>query len=392
MSAELDDLLQQFRRLVEENSEDVAPAEAPEANNFRCVDCVDCTQCRFCTNCERCDDCTYCEDSIDCRSCTQGRGLFECAHCTQATHSAYCESSSYLVLCYGCRECVHCFACVGLEGAEFCVLNEQLSRRDYFQRVARLRGELDEAHGRGWSPPWLNEEEPSEAGSGRVSDGARDASSTAAASEPDEERPWRPIIPDERAPRAGDVSPGRSEDGRAWWDDGTRQPGLEDADELWSAFDLPAEDGATPRHPVEGESASTSRGVARFAVVSPPRAERDRVLAEAPRAVEDERRSRRFLRDDAMPDGVRQSSRPRGGGSPSAGGERFGRNTPETPAGPPRRRFEDAAVDASDGGAAKRFAPRDRSAAPSAGAPKPQGERSPERGMPKDGGQGSGRK
>jgi hypothetical protein len=59
-----------------------------------------------------------------------------------------------------CEDCVQCFGCVGLSGEEFCVLNEKLSRKEYFARVKALRAELDAWVRGGWRPPWVAAESP----------------------------------------------------------------------------------------------------------------------------------------------------------------------------------------------------------------------------------------
>jgi hypothetical protein len=61
------------------------------------------------------------------------------------------------MLSVGCKDCVHCFACVGLDGAEFCILNERHSRRDYQARVAELRAALEARASKGWRPAWFAE-------------------------------------------------------------------------------------------------------------------------------------------------------------------------------------------------------------------------------------------
>ncbi len=55
---------------------------------------------------------------------------------------------------------MQCFACVGLEQAEFCILNESLPRKAYFSRVAELRGALEERIAAGWRPPWDVDDAP----------------------------------------------------------------------------------------------------------------------------------------------------------------------------------------------------------------------------------------
>lgn len=161
MSSDLEDILAAFTRLVEEHEEtrEGAP-EGEDPENFRCTDCVDCVACRFCTSCERCSNCTYCDACGDCADCTQSRECTACAECSHSSVSAYCEKSSYLTLCLDCDACVQCFACVGLSGAEFHILNQPYKRSAYFKKVAELRKLLDVKLTEGWMPPWVEEDEP----------------------------------------------------------------------------------------------------------------------------------------------------------------------------------------------------------------------------------------
>lgn len=154
MTDELDDILTRFAALLNATSTP-APSSAPaDSKNFRCEGCVRCTNCRFCVDCTDCDECTYCEGCEHCERCTQSRMLDHCIELSQASSSAHCHESSYLVLCYGCTGCLHCFGCVGLEQAEFHILNQPMSRKAYFEQVSRLKTALDDTIRQGWSPPW----------------------------------------------------------------------------------------------------------------------------------------------------------------------------------------------------------------------------------------------
>ncbi|MBL4686031.1 MAG: hypothetical protein JKY37_15665, partial [Nannocystaceae bacterium] len=162
MGSVLDDTLKAFQGLMD--AQDEAPATPPEGtDNFRCEHCVSCNNCRFCTECSNCSECTYCFACRDCLSLTQCR---RCDASEKLSHSelcAGCSNSSYLTMCVDCDECVQCFGCVGLTGEEFCVLNEQLPRKEYFARAKELRLELDRRIRAGWHPPWLGEEAEIEA-------------------------------------------------------------------------------------------------------------------------------------------------------------------------------------------------------------------------------------
>ena len=140
----VDELLAQFRALLQAHSSALLPDRAGEAN-LRCEGCIDCNRCRFCVQCLRCNDCSNCELCHDCRACTRSRVSRSCARAGYLEYCQGCEDSQYLVLCVDCTGSTHCFACVGLKGAEFCVLNQRYSRKDYFPAVQALKKRLEEA-------------------------------------------------------------------------------------------------------------------------------------------------------------------------------------------------------------------------------------------------------
>lgn len=139
----LDELLTQFRGLLDAHRAATAPARAGEGN-LRCEGCLDCNRCRFCTQCFRCDDCSNCESCHECRGCTRCRSCRSCARSGNLEFCEGCEDSQYLVLCLDCSGCTQCFACVGLKGEEFCVLNQRYTRKDYFPVVQALKKRLEE--------------------------------------------------------------------------------------------------------------------------------------------------------------------------------------------------------------------------------------------------------
>jgi hypothetical protein len=63
----------------------------------------------------------------------------DCNHCYDCTG---CASGSHLIMCEDCVDSVYCFGCVGLVEAEFCILNEQFSRQEYFERVDELEDQF----------------------------------------------------------------------------------------------------------------------------------------------------------------------------------------------------------------------------------------------------------
>lgn len=146
MTLTLDELLAQFRGLLTAYRVAYDPTRVGEGN-LRCEQCLDCNRCRFCVRCERCDDCGNCELCEDCVRCTRTRAARRCVGCNEVELSDSCEDSQYLLLCLACVRCEQCFACVGLEGESYCVLNKRYSRKDYFQLTQALRRRLEEQIG-----------------------------------------------------------------------------------------------------------------------------------------------------------------------------------------------------------------------------------------------------
>ena len=142
MAAELDALVQQLGTLVAEYRASLAQVRAID-DNFRCEACERCRRCRFCTRCDGCDECTYCEGCEACVRCNRCKDSTRCRDSAQLERCDGCERSQHLILCLACVDSSHCFACVGLSGEEFCVLNQRLSRKDYFRVVAALRAQLE---------------------------------------------------------------------------------------------------------------------------------------------------------------------------------------------------------------------------------------------------------
>ncbi len=158
MADALDTLLTEMTRLLEEQADAPTP-RGPGEGNFRCQRCEGCNDCRFCTDCTDCIDCTYCDACVACSGCTQSKLCRDCERTSHSQLSRACDDCSYLTLCVGCEQCVHCFGCVALSGAEFCILNEKLSRKEYQTRIAELRVALERRLVAGWRPSWLGDED-----------------------------------------------------------------------------------------------------------------------------------------------------------------------------------------------------------------------------------------
>jgi hypothetical protein len=148
----LDDFLRAFELLIDDRE---TREDDPGEGNFNCEDCRACNNCRFCIGCDSCEDCTYCEESIDCTSCTQSKRCVGCEKVSYCGDSRDCKGSRYLTLCVSCTDCVHCLACVGLDGAEFYVLNQKRTRKEYFALLRQVQEIMEDKMHAGWRPPGI---------------------------------------------------------------------------------------------------------------------------------------------------------------------------------------------------------------------------------------------
>jgi hypothetical protein len=208
----LDDFLRALEGLIDDRETSDDP---PGEGNFGCEECRACNHCRFCIGCDSCEDCTYCDECIDCTSATQSKRCVSCQKISYCEDSRDCKSSRYLTLCVSCTDCVHCLACVGLEGAEFYVLNEKRTRKEYFALLRQVQELMAGRMNGGWRPPSI----------GLASDivdpvvAGRDAELTAAPwledgrdADPPDEEPEREV---RRATRSHDDWSVRDEYGRS---------------------------------------------------------------------------------------------------------------------------------------------------------------------------------
>ncbi|MFO7563272.1 MAG: hypothetical protein R6X02_11565 [Enhygromyxa sp.] len=145
----LDEFLRTLETLIDDRETD---DDDPGEGNFGCEDCRKCNHCRFCIGCDSCTDCTYCEESIDCTSCTQSKRCVSCEKVSYCEDCRDCKASRYLTLCVDCRDCVHCLGCVGLEGAEFYVLNQKRTRKEYFALLRQVQELMQDRMEAGWRP------------------------------------------------------------------------------------------------------------------------------------------------------------------------------------------------------------------------------------------------
>jgi hypothetical protein len=80
-------------------------------------------------------------DCVDCEDVEKSELLYECVLCEKSYNCSY---SSYLIACSDCDFCwdmsnsTNCFLSTGMQGASYCILNQQLSPEEYAKKKAFL--------------------------------------------------------------------------------------------------------------------------------------------------------------------------------------------------------------------------------------------------------------
>ncbi|MBI4836420.1 MAG: hypothetical protein HY817_04135 [Candidatus Abawacabacteria bacterium] len=81
------------------------------------------------------------KNTIDCSYIQMSELCYQCVDCTQCYNLLYsqdcanCRDSYFLKNCISCN---HCILCVNLQHKEYCIMNQQYSKEDYEQYVAKL--------------------------------------------------------------------------------------------------------------------------------------------------------------------------------------------------------------------------------------------------------------
>lgn len=105
---------------------------------YHCYDCSDAQDCRYCTQLQlgskNCYDMYQFGVTIDhCYECTQtGHTISNCSFCYSMV-----ESCSDMLYCLNCFSSRNCFACYGLKKHEYCILNKQYSKQDYYDLLEK---------------------------------------------------------------------------------------------------------------------------------------------------------------------------------------------------------------------------------------------------------------
>lgn len=117
---------------------------------FRCVNSIytnqsqDLKNCYLCFACDKSEDCMYgnwffnCKQSVDCSIVHASELIYECLNVTNSYKSTYMSDSKNCIESHfmkNCRDCHNCFGCVNLRGKSYCFFNEQLTKKEYENKL-----------------------------------------------------------------------------------------------------------------------------------------------------------------------------------------------------------------------------------------------------------------
>jgi len=88
------------------------------------------------------------KEVFDCSFSLSAELTYECASATGGTYNQL-----FTVLCFGskdieysfyCKNCSDCFGCVGLKNSQYCILNKQYTKEEYFKLVGEIKNYMNE--------------------------------------------------------------------------------------------------------------------------------------------------------------------------------------------------------------------------------------------------------
>jgi len=116
--------------------------DAPSTNCINSTNLKACSMCMFSDGLESCYRCTHSHDSVHCSNLSHSSGCDGCHSSAYLINCKHCTGSAYLINSTNCSDSTYCFGCVGLVKKDFHILNVAYSRKEYFDRVTKLKREL----------------------------------------------------------------------------------------------------------------------------------------------------------------------------------------------------------------------------------------------------------
>ncbi len=112
-------------------------------------DSKNCSNCFTLASSEKCDDCFECARIFDCNNCdftydSEGKLTF-CSDVALGYDSCFVIKSTNFYNCYYSfmlYNCNNCFGCIGLRNKEYCILNKQYSKDEYFIKLEQILNDM----------------------------------------------------------------------------------------------------------------------------------------------------------------------------------------------------------------------------------------------------------
>ncbi len=140
------DFIEKFRDIYKKSPQCGSWTRASENCDYGDVLTVS-KDCYMCYNSGNCRDAYYCEDSralkdcIDCAFSENCELCYECTDCDTCYNSNFCQDCSNcsdIYFSYDLRRCKNCFGCVTIRDKQYCIFNEQYSKKEYEKKLKEL--------------------------------------------------------------------------------------------------------------------------------------------------------------------------------------------------------------------------------------------------------------
>jgi len=123
-------------------------------HNLNCDNCsgdylLNCRNCASCYNSEACDELKYCNrmdekvvSSMDVDQAAIAELCYDCmsvtGHRITFSNGSWDQSNNNLLYCDTMVACSNCFGCISLKHKDYCILNKQYTKEEYFELVPKI--------------------------------------------------------------------------------------------------------------------------------------------------------------------------------------------------------------------------------------------------------------
>ena len=112
------------------------PTNKNHNDSFFCIGCTECSYCGFCKYCDYCNSCDSCKECTDCIYCLACSYCIKCTNCIRCNNLKNCKNCTYSKDCKDCVLCVNCIECIKCDHLiyrQYCILNKQFTKEEYYR-------------------------------------------------------------------------------------------------------------------------------------------------------------------------------------------------------------------------------------------------------------------